>query len=411
MKDIAIYTLTSPLHDEHSVAQSTREFLSQLRIDHDLVGPDFSTYGQSPLSLIYVRTGGTENQFLQLLSSPDSPLRPSQLPHPLLLLASDSANSLAASMEILSHLRQHNIPGEILHGPASYVSHRIGVLLHVARARRQLRGARYGIIGQPSDWLIASQPCPQAVSQQLGVQLIDIPIRELLDALPSSVTPTLRCFTASSAPHAITSSLTGAEAIQAGLETLVQRHRLQGFTLRCFDLLTALRNTGCLALARLNAQGLVATCEGDVPAMLSMAVARSLLGVSGFQANPASIDPQTGQITLAHCTIPLDMVTSYELDTHFESGIGIGIRGHMAPGPVTLFKLSGDLSRHFIAQGRLLRGLSRPNLCRTQFVVQLANPSQAHYFLTQPIGNHHILLPGHQAELLEAMLATLQPQE
>ena len=132
-----------------------------------------------------------------------------------------------------------------------------------------------------------------------------------------------------------------------------------------------------------------------------MMIARSLIAVSGFQANPATINPETGELLFAHCTIPLDMVERYELDTHFESGIGTAIRGYMKPGPVTIFKVSGDLSRHFIAEGELVRNQAKPDLCRTQQVIQLADPSQAGYFLTNPIGNHHIILPGHLKTLLE----------
>ena len=111
-----------------------------------------------------------------------------------------------------------------------------------------------------------------------------------------------------------------------------------------------MKNTGCIALAQLNADGYVAGCEGDVPAMLSMYIGRSLLGVSGFQANPSRIDPQTGEILFAHCTVPFDMVSRYAFDTHFESGIGVGVRGHIPEGPVTVFKVSGDLSRRFVAE-------------------------------------------------------------
>ena len=107
---------------------------------------------------------------------------------------------------------------------------------------------------------------------------------------------------------------------------------------------------------------------------------------------------------MAHCTIPLNMVERYELDTHFESGIGVGIRGYMKEGPVTLFKVSGDLSRHFIAEGELIRNQSEPDLCRTQQVIRLSDARQTHYFLTDPIGNHHIVLPGHHRELLENFL-------
>jgi L-fucose isomerase-like protein len=134
-----------------------------------------------------------------------------------------------------------------------------------------------------------------------------------------------------------------------------------------------------------------------------MMIVRSLFGISGFQANPSSIDPETGEMVFAHCTIPLDMVNSYELDTHFESGIGVGIRGYMQEGPVTIFKVSGDLRRHFIAEGMLIRNQQKADLCRTQQVIRLNDKSLTSYFLTQPIGNHHIILPGHHLQLLEQM--------
>jgi L-fucose isomerase-like protein len=199
--------------------------------------------------------------------------------------------------------------------------------------------------------------------------------------------------------------ITDSEKIYDALKVLIDRYQLQGFTLRCFDLLSTVKNTGCMPLARLNAEGYVAGCEGDVPAMLSMMIVRSLLGISGFQANPSSINPETGEMLFAHCTIPLNMVERYELDTHFESGIGTGIRGYMKEGPVTIFKVSGDLSRHFVAEGTLVRNEAKPDLCRTQQVIQLADKTlTTNYFLTHPIGNHHIIMPGHCQELIEQLL-------
>ena len=374
MKNIAIYTLTSELHDEAAVGTVTKEFLGSLGIEYEFRGNDYADYGSHTLNLIYVRTGGTEGIFLRLLPQL---LEKSQ--RPFYLLTSGKSNSLAASMEILSYLQQHNLRGEIIHGGAEYIARKIKLLEKVGEARQWLDGARLGIIGKPSDWLISSQADYEVVRQRLGIELVDIPMQELLDTVADG-------------------------DIYGALKALIGRHRLQGFTLRCFDLLTALKDTGCMALAKLNAEGYVAGCEGDVPAMLSMMMVRSLLGVSGFQANPARIDPETGEMLFAHCTIPLDMVERYELDTHFESGIGTGIRGYMKEGAVTIFKMAGDLSRHFIAEGQLIRNESKPDLCRTQQVISLSDKHQADYFLTQPIGNHHIIMPGHQRALLEALI-------
>lgn len=371
---ISVYTLTSELHDEQSVELLTQEFLASLDINFDLKGNDYSDFGSQPLCLIYVRTGGTEGIFKKLLPSL---LEKSQ--RPFYLLTSGQSNSLAASMEILSYLQQRNLRGEILHGSTDYVTARIEALLRVEEARRQLQGARLGIIGKPSDWLISSDVDYEAVRKRLGIELVNIPMQELLDTIVSN-------------------------DIYGGLKAIIDRYQLKGFTLRCFDLLTSLKTTGCLALARLNAEGYVAGCEGDVPAMLSMMIIRTLTGLSGFQANPARINPETGELLFAHCTIPLNMVESYELDTHFESGIGVGVRGFMKAGPVTLFKVSGDLSRHFVAEGSLIKNTTEPNLCRTQQVIRLADKRQATYFLTQPIGNHHIVVPGHIGWLLEEVI-------
>ena len=395
MTDIAVFTLTSPLHDPLSVANETEHFLAELGIDYELKNDSYDEYGKYLLSLIYVRTGGTEGIFKDRFNT----LRKQS--KKFYLLTSGKSNSLAASMEILSYLRQQGAVGEILHGNTAYLRQRIGMLVRVEHARRKLSGCRLGVIGRPSDWLISSIYNPDILNSVLGIDLVDISIDEIIDevnhcSLPVSNEVTQR--------EDVRKALPGAEQIYVALRNLVQKYQLQGFTIRCFDLLSAVKNTGCLALARLNGDGIVAGCEGDVPSMLSMMVARSLTGSSGFQANPARINPESGELLFAHCTIPLDMVDSYELDTHFESGIGVGIRGYVEEGPMTIFKLAGDLSRMFVAHGTLIRNQAENGLCRTQQVIRLNDARQAKYFLTNPIGNHHIIMKGNHQEELEELL-------
>jgi L-fucose isomerase-like protein len=394
--NIAVYTLTSTLHDPQAIDTLTKEFLTSLNVPYILKGDDFSDYGSHDLNLIFVRTGGTEGIFQQMM-----PALVGKSDAPFYLLASDKSNSLAASLEILSHLRQQGKQGEILHGNPEYIASRIQLLCQVESAVKRLRHCRLGVIGKPSDWLIASHVDAECVRQKLGVELLDIPMVELLDTL--AATPESSPTEHSDMP-AVNEALPDACRIYEALKIVVQKHDLQGFTIRCFDLLDAVHNTGCWALAKLNAEGYIAGCEGDVPTMLIMMMLRALIGTSSFQANPASIHPETGEILFAHCTIPFDMVQRYELDTHFESGIGVGIRGFVPEGPVTICKVSGDLSRVFVAEGELVRCQTKPDLCRTQLVVRLANPSDTEYFLTNPIGNHHVIVVGNHAEALKALL-------
>ena len=401
--NISIYTITSELHDKVSINQATKEFLGALDFEYDFKDSDYSTYGDADLNLIYVCTGGTEGVFKKI-----QPLLMERSSRPFYLLTSGKSNSLAASMEILSYLNMNKLKGEIIHGDAAYISTRVKELAQVESARKKLFGMRLGVIGAPSDWLISSIASPVAMKQKLGIEIVNIAIDEVIDAYNAIADTPSDCATLAekATTKATKEAVPGAVKLYYALKEMVSRHRLNGFTIRCFDLLDVVRNTSCYALARLNAEGIVAGCEGDIPTLLTMMITKAVTGVSGFQANPSRIDPKTGEMLVAHCTIPLNMVTRYELDTHFESGIGIGIRGYMAEGPVTIFKVSGDLSRHFTAEATLERSLAEPNLCRTQQVLQLTKPEQATYFLTAPIGNHHVIVPGHVASILSALLNT-----
>ena len=395
---ICVYTITSGLHDEAAVNQLSDAFLKGVfpEEDFEFKGSDFSDFGTHTLNLIYVRTGGAEGIFKALL--------PEMLARGIdryYLLTSGKSNSLAASLEILSYLRQQGLRGEVLHGSDTYVSERIHTLEKVQEARSRLKEMRIGVIGQPSDWLIASQADPIALLDKLGIRMVEVPMEELLVEIGKAQgepAPEEQEMT-----QKVRDAYPGAVKIYNALRVLVGKYELDAFTLRCFDLLTTVGNTGCLALSCFNSEGIPASCEGDVPALISMIISHVLTGVSGFQANPARIDVQTGRILFAHCTIPFNMVEDWQFDTHFESGIGVGIHGIFPVGPVTVFKVSGDLKRHFVAEGELLDNQYEDNLCRTQVNLQL-RPEDARYFLTDPIGNHHIIVPGHCKALFEELL-------
>ena len=404
---ISLYTLTSSLHDKSAVDAVSRDFLSSIEsvlgYEFRFRGDDFASYGQSDLDVIFIRTGGSEGLFKQVFPT---------LSGNILLLTSGKSNSLAASLEILSFLNQNGRRGEVLHGSAEYIAGRIETLARVSRARKELRGQKLGIIGKPSDWLIASQPDKNAVKEKLGMEFIDIDIRELIDLTKETYHTPLPDYAAgivaglrSDASEAVRKFVEGAVAIYSALRSMVTRYGLSGLTLRCFDLLDALGNTGCLALALLNSEGIPSSCEGDVPALLSMVIGNALTGRSGFQANPAQIEPTSGRILLAHCTVPFNMVERYSYNTHFESGIGVAVHGEMAEGNVTIFKTSADLGRMFCEEATLIENQYGRDLCRTQVLLQMTDPGVlTDYFLINPIGNHHIVFSGKHRAVFEEFM-------
>ena len=240
------------------------------------------------------------------------------------------------------------------------------------------RTLRLGVVGKPSDWLIASNVDYKDVLETMNLELVDIPIEEMTSL--GEVDP----------------GMAGAEAVYQRLKEIVIKYNLQGVTLRCFDLLSTVKNTGCIALSKLNDEGIPAACEGDIPTLLTMMVCKRLTGELCFQVNPARINPD-GEMLFAHCTLPLKMTEKHEYTTHFESGIGVAIHGDLPTGDYTLVKLSNDMQRMLAVDVTLERCQYEPNLCRTQVWVK-ATPDVSEYFMTDPIANHHILIRGHHAK-------------
>lgn len=408
--DIGLYTLTSPLHDENAVNAASAEFIKQIEVElgfeFNFFGPDFSTYGTHDLDVIYVRTGGTEGLFKEVFPSLDGNIT---------LLTSGKSNSLAASLEILSYLGQHERKGEIIHGSVDYIADRLTVLTKVSSAKQALKGQNLGIIGQPSDWLISSNADEAIVKDKLGIDLINISIEELIDIVRadedlSSYLPADAAELTAGVPAAIQKYTTGALKIYCALKKIIEKYNLSGLTLRCFDLLSTVENTGCLALAMLNAEGIPSGCEGDVPTLLTMTIGKALTGQCGFQANPSRIDPQTGEMLLAHCTVPLDMISCFSFNTHFESGIGIAVHGEMPEGDATIAKFSGDLGRHFSCKANLTGNPYEKSLCRTQITMKIeegATEICRDYFLKSPIGNHHVVFIADHTSVFKAFAETL----
>ncbi|KAK2952475.1 putative L-fucose isomerase [Blattamonas nauphoetae] len=308
-------------------------------------------------------------------------------------------------MEILSFIREKGLIAEILHGRPEYIGSRITTLVSFRRAIRSIRGSKFGVIGKPSNWLIASSgDYSSPLKRYLDAELVDITMEEFLlevkkeDFPPNADAPFVGKYDEN--------TLKKAMHIYGALRRLVDKYHLSALTVRCFDLLGMLCNTSCLGLALLNKEGITASCEGDVPAMVSMVILRALTGQSSFQSNPSTIDVPTNTLTLAHCTVPLDMVDAFELHSHFESGLGVAVRGTIQPGNVTIFKCSGDLSRYFVSNAHLEQNLTSEHLCRTQIIVK--PEKSVDYFLRDSIGNHHIVVRGHHAEVVDEFFRALK---
>ncbi|MBQ7454957.1 MAG: hypothetical protein IJS53_00820 [Clostridia bacterium] len=393
---IDFYQIRSPL-SQATEARMGR-FLKEVEnaLGEPLRQVSLEQFVSDDFALLYVASGGSEGYFLQAFD---------QLKNKhCRILTSGESNSLAASMEILSYLKKHGGSGEILHGDAEQIARRIHALRAATRAIAALRGKKLGCIGAPSDWLIASDYDADAVKKRLGMGFVSIPMEELLAEIAKNAWE-------ENEQTALFRSLPFAEgevdkalAIYGAFARLVEKYGLCGVSVRCFDLLDTVRSTGCLGLSILNSLGVYGGCEGDMPSLLSMAILGSVAGEPVFMCNPSRFDTKAGEATFAHCTVPTTMLEGFCLNTHFESGIGVAVQGTFAEGDCTLFKCAGDLSRWFAQEGRVEKAPFSDMLCRTQARVRLDDFG---YFLSNPIGNHHILCRGKHKDALEAFFRLL----
>lgn len=389
--NIKLSTLHSYLHESDEFDARNQKFIKEIeeQLHESIKISDIGDY-DCDLKLIFVESGGSEGLFLQQID---------KLQEPFYFLTSGENNSLAATLEIMTYLSEHNKSGEIIHGSIPYIVKRINELAKINNAIEGMKKTRLGVIGKPSDWLIASVPNYDAVKQVYGTELIDIPLTELIDIYN---TVDLKDYNEPELLEFDTKELDSAKKVYLAISQIKDKYSLDGFTLRCFDLLDSIHTTGCLGLGFLNKKGIIGTCEGDVMAMITMMLVKHLTGQSSFQANPSRIYAEDNKIILAHCTIPFDMLEEYRLKTHFESGIGVAIKGELRTEDITVLRLSSDLKRYFISEGTILNNLDEDNLCRTQITVQL--DESVNSLLTSACGNHHIIFYGRHKALIDQFM-------
>ena len=380
---VGILRIVSSLHDHNVIDNNTSLFISSIeeKLNLKLEFITLDEVKKYDLVLTLIQSGGSENQFKKMYK---------ELPKPYLLLTYGSNNSLAASMEILSFLHNLRLEGEILHGSISYISQRIKHHLYSKKKNYQ----RLGVIGRPSDWLISSNVDYSFVKEKLGIELVNISLNELVDNYKKISDKDSKLDFEYNFKN---DEVKNAKNLYNALVKIKDYYSLNGLTLRCFSLLNKIKTTGCLGLALLNKEGITATCEGDIPTMLSMHICNLVMGNPGFQANPSRIDLDNGEIVFAHCTIPLNMISSPTLMTHFESGIGVALRGDLDLTKVTVFKLGSDLKSYFVETGEIIQNLKEDNLCRTQIKIKMNNLES---FLTNPKGNHHVIIYGDYKQAL-----------
>jgi L-fucose isomerase-like protein len=389
-------TLASALHDPGTVDRVTASVRTALDGSGGTAVASPEDRPESPLAIL-VATGGTEGAILDVVRR-----RHDVVPYePVLLVAHPLHNSLPAALEAMARVHADGGRGRIVQIDREASTRLVNTVADVAAIHR-LHATRLGLVGAPSPWLVASVPDAELLRARWGVELVPIDIAGTIDACrhadPGRVLPVAVQFAGTAQP---TTELIGAASLHPALADAFGQAHVDAIAVRCFDYIAELGTSGCVALAQLNDSGLVAGCEGDVASTVAMVLVRALLDQPSWMANPAAIDEQHDRLLLAHCTVAPSLVEDVELHTHFESGIGVGLRGRFAPGWVTLLRLGGPaLERFWIAEAEVEHAGDAADLCRTQVTVRLDGVT-AESLLEAPLGNHLVLFHGRHRDRIE----------
>ncbi|HDM92824.1 MAG TPA: hypothetical protein ENG69_05475 [Candidatus Korarchaeota archaeon] len=342
------------------------------------------------LLAILVITGGTESTTLHVASGWRGGLA---------LVATPLANSLAASLEAARALRQRGVYVRVVKS-VSWKDVAWREVIEASRASwavQKLSRAKFGIIGGPSSWLVASPP-ELGPLRDRGASLEVVPLSELLRRVGESqlnLDEADKVIREASDSTVSKEDVVEALHLKEALLKLATERGWWGATIRCFDLLPS-GVTACLALSILNRPDMVIGCEGDVPSLLSMAALSAVSGRPAWMANTTDVGPDW--VLLSHCTFPLRMAESYRLTTHFESGLSVGIDAFIPEGsPVTLARLDPRSREALVIAGEALESsLGRETMCRTQIRVKIG--PLAPELLRRPVGNHVAMTLGDYTE-------------
>ena len=405
--NINLITLYSFLHKQNKeVINEDLLFIDEINnflLDEDLI---ITENAKDPIfDIVLIGSGGTENLFLKKLDS---------LKEPLIILSTSRNNSLPACLEIKTYLENHNKLCFLLSGDENHIASMLKHIATIISAYHNVYDNKIGLIGGPSSWLIASPVNVKQIYQNFKQKIIKIKMSELEELINETEVEMLSL---SEIPHAQEllakaenkDDLNAALVLYVALKKLIKKYELNGLTIRCFDIIKKYRSTACLALALLNEEGITSGCEGDVPSVITMHIVNKLTNRSSFMANPSKFNYEDHSLMLAHCTVPLNMVTSYKLTTHFESGLGIGVKGELPEGRITLCKIAPDytLDNTLCIPATIKENLSLPGYCRTQISVSL-NEDGLLEMLKASFGNHIIVSYGDVYQDILPLLSLLR---
>lgn len=240
----------------------------------------------------------------------------------------------------------------------------IGVQARAAAARRVLRRARIGRVGEnPAGFETCLMDVP-ALRQRFGVEVVQIDLQQQLFAQARVASLERVGAVGDRLAQRVTgldtldhTAVNGTLSVYTALQDIAAEQALTGYSVRCWpEFFTDLGCAACGAMSLLNDERLPSSCEADVNGTITSLMLQSISGGTAFGSDLVSLDRERDALVLWHCGLaPLSMADDADqpgVTIHSNRKLPLLMQFTLRPGIVTVARLSEATGEYRLAIGR-----------------------------------------------------------
>lgn len=268
--------------------------------------------------------------------------------------------------------RAHYRYGTIYAAPDDLAAlEQISVYVRAAAARRQLRDARIGRVGENPAGFETCLMDAAALRERFGVEVVQIDLQDEVFTGARAVPAARVSAVAESLAGRVTGldtldpvAVNGTLAVYASLGDRARQDQLDGYAVRCWpEFFTELGCAACGAMSMLNDEQIPSSCEADVNGTITSLILQILSGEPSFGSDIVSLDAERDALALWHCGLaPLSMADMGGdeppgVTIHTNRRLPLLMQFALKPGVVTVARLSEatGVYRLVVGRGEIIR--------------------------------------------------------
>jgi len=286
----------------------------------------------------------------------------------------------------------------------TYTEETFKLLFNVDGYKKEINNSKLLLIGNPHEWVLTSEyispPAP------FKTKIMPITIKELLFTQEHIEAKEAHKTAEYWLDQQDTIKLPSEEFYSAAvnylaIKKLLLKYDAKMLSIRCGELQKKC-SAQCLTMNRLNKEGIIAACEGDIEAAFSLKVIQLLTSKNRWMTNVSHIDFGDNLLYLTQCNVPVDLFSingKYLFNNAPDFDFIEEFLDVKQPQDVTVFRMGKD-SRYNVLEGTVNSDiLGKHNFCRSAIQIQ-ANSSLYEWF-SSICGNHQIVVYGKYANQLK----------